>query len=396
MFKARYLIIPLALILFAVIFLHAPKKNNTVTFMTLQLADFSGYFDKVIKDFESENPGVTVKIIDVPFAEGEKRTLASLFSDNPPDLINLNPAFSFVAAKKNTLFEIPSEKLEQFPKAVIRSLAFNGKNYSVPFYMTSAVTFANKELMKKNGINTVPKTYDELFKIKPNNYLFMPTITENDYLAGIISKYGINVYDKQECISELTELFEKYKKALDGNIIPKEALTQGHRDALEKYLAGQTVFFNGGVNFLKTLKENSPDVFEKTEIYPQITERKDFYNFSVMTLIIPKRAKNKEIALKFALFLTNEKNQLEFSKLTGVLPANKFALENDYFNKEKTKEEYALKISAEQIKNTAFKPGIPNGARDLTELLNFAAGEYMTGKNFASPSEFCTKIKNFE
>ena len=36
-----------------------------------------------------------------------------------------------------------------------------------------------------------------------------------------------------------------------------------------------------------------------------------------------QKAKNKEIALKFALYLTNEENQLELGKLTNVLAVNK-------------------------------------------------------------------------
>lgn len=41
-----------------------------------------------------------IKWVDVPFSEGEKRTLAAVMTDNPPDLINLNPDFSALLAQK--------------------------------------------------------------------------------------------------------------------------------------------------------------------------------------------------------------------------------------------------------------------------------------------------------
>ena len=62
------------------------QENNEVVFWTLQMADFAPYINGVISDFETENPEIKIKWVDVPFSEGEKRTLASVLSDNPPDL----------------------------------------------------------------------------------------------------------------------------------------------------------------------------------------------------------------------------------------------------------------------------------------------------------------------
>ena len=49
---------------------------------------------------------VKIKWIDVPFSEGEKRTLAAILSNNPPSLVNLNPDFSSILAQKGALEEI--------------------------------------------------------------------------------------------------------------------------------------------------------------------------------------------------------------------------------------------------------------------------------------------------
>ena len=97
--------------------LYGAKKQedkNEVVFWTLQLGTFNNYFNKLIDDFESNNPDIKIKWVDVPYSEGEKRTLAALLSDNPPDLINLTPDFSAMAAQKNTLYEIPKELLEGY------------------------------------------------------------------------------------------------------------------------------------------------------------------------------------------------------------------------------------------------------------------------------------------
>ena len=84
----------------------APIENNAVTFWTLQMNDFAPYINGVISEFEKQNPDIKINWIDVPFSEGEKRTLASVLSDNPPDLINLNPDFSALLAQRGALYKI--------------------------------------------------------------------------------------------------------------------------------------------------------------------------------------------------------------------------------------------------------------------------------------------------
>ena len=111
--------------------------------------DFAPYINGVIKDFETENPEIKIKWVDVPFSEGEKRTLASVLSDNPPDLVNLNPDFSSTLAHKGALYEIPQDKTKQFNQEILNALKTNGKIYSIPWYATSAITIYNKDLFKK-------------------------------------------------------------------------------------------------------------------------------------------------------------------------------------------------------------------------------------------------------
>lgn len=400
--KVTISIIVLVAVIFATTrFLDKNSSNVTVvTFQTLQLSPFSKYFDDVSARFEAQNPGVKIKIIDVPYSEGEKRTLASLLSGNPPDLINLNPDFSMTAAKKNALWELPPSVTENFPDILRSDVSYNGKIFALPFYLTSAVTFANVDLMRKFAISKVPATYSELFEISKkisdkNVYAFMPLLSENDYLLKVARKEGIDVFDENACLS-VKNLFENYKILFDAENIPKESLTSAHREALEKYMAGQTLFFSGGVNFLKLVAENAPETEKNTRIFPQITGKTGSFDYSVMTLIIPSKAKNKDAALKFALFLTDEENQLEFAKLTGVLPANKKALENPYFSKQSTKEEYARYISADQIKHARSSVKKSSDDKKISELLNYAAGSFVSGKSSNSASEFCTKVNNLK
>ncbi len=367
------------------------KNKNTskseVIFWTLQMNDFSDYMQNVIKEFETQNPDIKIKWIDVPFSEGEKRTLASVLSDNPPDLINLNPDFSATLAQKGTLYEIPTDAVHEFNDEIIDSLKYNNKLYSIPWYATSAVTIYNKDLIKKAGMK-IPQTYEELklsapiVRQKTNAYIFLPNITENDTMLKILNKYGINSY-KNINSKKSEEVFELFKEMYQQTLIPKESITQTHREALEKYMSGNIVLFQAGANFLNMIKENAPSTYAMTDVAPQLTGELGQYDFSLMNFVIPLRAKHKNEALKFALFLTNEQNQLELAKLTNVISTNKKALQNDFYTKydEKDLMSKARVISAKQLNK--IKPAMKSerNQKDINNIINTSVQEILLNKN---------------
>ena len=365
-----------------------PKtSDNEVIFWTLQMGDFSSYMNKVIKEFEAENPEIKIKWIDVPFSEGEKRTLASVLSDNPPDLINLNPDFSALLAQRGALYEIDEKYAAQFNKPIINSLKLNGKLYSLPWYATSAVTIYNKKLFKESGVK-MPSTYEDLAEIAPlikentNAFVMLPNITENDTMLRILNKYGIN--SAQNINSKQSEeVFNLFKELYQKNLIPKESITQTHREALEKYMAENIVFFQAGANFLTMIKENAPSTYENTDVSPQLTGKLGQYDFSLMNFVIPLKAKHKNEALKFALFLTNSENQLELAKLTNVLAVNEQTLKDEYY-KTYDKNDLMAKarvISAKQLYNIepAMKP--EKNQKEINTLINTAVQQILINKN---------------
>ena len=365
---------------------HKPDNNNEVIFWTLQMSDFSDYMNGVIKEFEKENPDIKIKWIDVPFSEGEKRTLASVLSDNPPDLINLNPDFSATLAQKGALYEIPQENALQFNQAIVNSLKYNGKLYSLPWYATSAVTIYNKKLIDKAGIQ-VPLTYEEagkaaqIVKSKTGAYIFLPNITENDTMLKILNKYGVN---SPENIADenSVKVFEYFKNLYEQNLIPKESITQTHREALEKYMSENILLFQAGANFLNMIKENAPMTYEHTDVTSQMTGKLGQNDFSLMNFVIPLKAKHKEEAVKFVLFLTNDKNQLELAKLTNVIAVNQETLKNDFYTKYSPDDLMAKArvISAGQLNKVEPVMKSSQNQKDINNLVNSAVQKILLGE----------------
>lgn len=363
------------------------QENNEVVFWTLQMADFAPYINGVISDFETENPEIKIKWVDVPFSEGEKRTLASVLSDNPPDLVNLNPDFSATLAHKGALYEIPAEKVSQYNNEIMESLKTDGKYYSVPWYATSAITIYNKDLIRKSGIS-VPKTYSQVaqtaqvVKSKTGAYIMLPNITENDTILKILNKYGTSTFDKINS-EKAVEVLDMFKYLYSKDLIPKETVTMTLQESLEKYMSGNIALISAGANFLNMIKENAPSTYAKTDVAHQIVGELGQNDFSLMNFVIPLRAKHKDEALKFALFLTNDKNQLELAKMTNVLAVNDKTLKNDFYTKYDNNDLMAKArvISAKQLNKITPTYRTQKNQKDINNIMNGAVQEILLDKD---------------
>ena len=344
------------------------------------MSDFAPYINGVINDFEAQNPEIKIKWVDVPFSEGEKRTLASVLSDNPPDLVNLNPDFSATLAHKGALYEIPDSAAGQFNREILNSLRTDGKLYSIPWYATSAITIYNKDLM-----NSAAQTYGQIAVMAPEirkkgAYIMLPNITENDTMLKILNKYGCSIdnINSDKCV----KVFELFKNMYIKDLIPKETVTITLSESLEKYMSGNVALIGAGANFLNMIKENAPSIYAKTDVAPQIKGELGQNDFSLMNFVIPLRAKHKDQALKFALFLTNDKNQLELAKLTNVLAVNEKTLHSEFYRHYEADDlmSKARVISASQLNklNPVFRT--QRNQKDLNNLVNTAVQNILLGK----------------
>lgn len=285
------------------------------------------------------------------------------------------------------MYEIPQNKLTQFNKEILNSTKINGKHFLIPWYATSAVTIYNKELFNKTGI-AVPKKYSQLasdakiIKDKTGAFITLPNITENDTMLKILNKYGCSgsdVISSDSCV----EVFDLFKNLYTSGLIPKETITMTLQEALEKYMSENIALINAGANYLNMIKENAPSTYKVTDVAPQIKGELGQNDFSLMNFVIPLRAKHKEKALKFVLFLTNYENQLELAKLTNILAVNDKTLDNDFYKKYSNGDLQgkARVISAAQLSQIEPSFKTRKNQKDINNYVNYAVQDILLNKS---------------
>ncbi len=320
--------------------LNKNPKKPTFTFWTIQLKTPAGRFiEDNIETFKKNHPDVEVVWVDIPIAEAQKRTLASVLSGHPPDLINLNPDFSSLLAQKGILEYFSEDEMNDYHPELIDKLRYQNNIFAIPFYATSPVTVYNQKILDKcfEGNYPVVASYEDVYELASDikNCTDKPSIAlnlnENDTFAKILNKYYISNFEDDTEFSTLNHVVTMFDDMYKKGYLPKDTLTINHREMIEQYMASNAVFVVAGSNFIKMIKENAPDVYAASEITNQLTSPDGKYDVGLMNFVIPKNAKNKALAKEFAFLLTNKENQLKFAKLTNTLPANLEVLLDDYF-----------------------------------------------------------------
>ncbi|MBD3882096.1 sugar ABC transporter substrate-binding protein [Phormidium tenue FACHB-886] len=359
--------------------------GGEVEFWTMQLQpQFTDYFNQLIAQFEKENPGTTVKWVDVPWADMQSKILTAVSAGTAPDVVNLNPDFAAQLAGRNAWLELDSKVKEgdraQYLPKIWQANTLENKSFGFPWYLSTSITIYNQDLLKQAGIAQPPTTYTELAQVakqikeKTGKYAFFATFVPEDSAEVLQSlvQMGVPLLDEQGKAAfntpEGKAAFQYWTDLYTQGLLPKEALTQGHRRAIELYQSGETALLSTGPQFLKTIKTNAPAVAKVSASAPQISGSTNKKNVAVMNLVIPRNTNVPDAALKFALFVTNDENQLAFAKAANVLPSTQKALQDSYFTavtETAPSLDQARAISARQMQDAEVL--LPN-IKDIKEL----------------------------
>ena len=360
----------------------SPSNNSSqeLEFWTMQLAPkFNPYFAELNGNFETEHPELKIRWIDIPWSAMESKILTAISANTAPDLVNLNPNFASQLATRQAWLDLdevitPEDKAVYLPNiwqassiTICQENECEQDTFGIPWYLTTRITIYNQQLLKEAGITEPPKTYAQLkevaqqIKNKTGKYAFFITFVPGDsgevlesmvqMGVTLIDEQGKAAFDTPEGIAAFSYWVDLYQQKL----LPPEVLTQGHRFGVELYQAGETALLSSGAEFLSAIANNAPTIAEVSTAAPQITGKTGKKNVAVMNLAIPRKTEKPQEALKYALYVTNTENQLEFAQQANVLPSTTEAVNKYIENLEQETTtnplQQARKVSAIQLKD---------------------------------------------
>jgi multiple sugar transport system substrate-binding protein len=216
--------------------------------------------------FESENDGVTVENVYVPYDQMNSKLVSAVGAKTGPDVVVFNGAEASTLALGGALAPLDDywdgfADKDQFPDSVIH--AVDGTTYAAQGYVNLLGLWYNADILKEIGVEP-PTTMDELNAAldkavaagKGGITLSGLPQSQGEWQAyPWLSSFGFT-YDKPEA-APLQKAFETIQGWTESGALTKEAVTWDQTVPFQTFAAGNVAFAENGNWQLGTAKSSA-------------------------------------------------------------------------------------------------------------------------------------------
>jgi putative chitobiose transport system substrate-binding protein len=339
----------------------------TLEFWTISLQPFfTKFITGMIDGYERAHPGIRIRWIDVQPQALDQKLLSAIAGGVPPDVVNLNTETTLRLAQEHALLDmdaaVPAADRGRYFPNIWASMRLDGRAYGVPWYVTPDVLAYNQALFQKAGLNPArpPATTEQLIqaagaiKKKTGVYGFMPNVDGIRFLK-IFQEEGLPVLspDRRRAVFDTiahTAILARYVDLYKHDEFPDDTLRRGYLGATERYGGGQLAMLTTGPQFLLRVRSDNPDVYHDTAVAPAPLGHGRVIDLPTMDLAVPSACRHHNEAVAFALYVTNDANQLAFSKQVDIFPSTRAAAADAYFTQPgSSPEDRARVIAAREL-----------------------------------------------
>ena len=323
------------------------RASASLTLWTMQLSPFhDDYVKGVLNRFEALHPGVRLKWVDVAWAEMERKVLASLAAGTAPDVVNLNPQFSARLAELGALEDprqhlVPAE-ISAFLPAAWQANQLGGVPFALPWYLSTTVQLVRQDLLARAGVQA-PSSFEELpavaqaLRQHTQRYAWFAPMDGSLALETLVSMTGTLLspdgcrpaFESPEGVQAFNFLHRLYRERW----MPPTVLTEGHRGAVQQFLAGEVAMMPTGMQFISQVQRTNPQLHPQLRVMPQWLRAGTPPNLAVMNLAVPRASPHPALAIRLAQFLANTENQLALVRRVPVLPSTRDSYEDADFTR---------------------------------------------------------------
>ncbi len=298
----------------------------------------------MIKRFEEQNPGITVKYEGMEGEAYKTKIKTVVSANNLPDVFGywVGEQFKTLVSSGNvedltSIYGEDGQFKDSFVPGSLEAVSYDGKTYGAPTTITCMAVWYNKAIFEEHGIE-VPKTYEELKNVinELSDQGVTPIIVGAkdrwpllgwySYLAQRIG--GVELYN-EVCSGDKNFTEDAYVqageelKALAGKGFINGCMSVDATTAEALFAAGKGAILITGSWSIPTFTEN-PEHAKDFSYFPfpvfeggKEEEAGYLYGGVANTMAISKSAKNKEAAIKFLKFMLSEEEQTINVERTG-------------------------------------------------------------------------------
>ncbi|MBD0416793.1 ABC transporter substrate-binding protein [Oryzicola mucosus] len=299
-----------------------------------------GAFLKELKtDFESKNPGVTIKDTFVPYTSYVDQMYIDITAGNAPDILtSLDPDFKrYIDADLleplDAYLEAAGYSIDDFI-APAQLAVKDGHIYGIPFLTNPRALFVNKKMLDKAGL-PLPTNLEEFNKVvsalrDPSTQTFGVAISAQSGAPGMqfleyapyFASFGAKFFTEGKPTADTPEMIKAltfYKDIVDQGLVPKGAKFDIYRPM---FMNGKIAMYVAGPFMGALTQSTNAETYSDLVTIPlQLGGGKPLTVTNY--LAIPKNAKNKDASAKLLMTILQDDWQKRIVALTNTIPGRK-------------------------------------------------------------------------
>ncbi|MGI8508558.1 MAG: sugar ABC transporter substrate-binding protein [Gemmatimonadaceae bacterium] len=317
-------------------------EDNTVNFWGLGRE--GEVVQSLVPEFERRNPGLHVRVQQIPWTAAHEKLLTAVVGDATPDVAQLGNTWVPEFAALGTL--APLEGLIASSSTVVPAAYFHGiwetnvvdgHPYGIPWYVDTRVMFYRRDLLRRAGISEVPTNWgqwrDALRRVKalgpptefgvlmPLDEWTQPVIFGLQMGAPLLSGGG-RWGDFRD--PRFRDAFQFYVDLFKSGLAPAVANSQ-ISNVYQEFARGRFAFYITGPwnigEFRRRLPPGTQDEWSTAPLPGPTGSASGVSIAGGASLVVFSASPHKAAAWRFIEFLSEPAQQVRFYTLTGDLPA---------------------------------------------------------------------------
>ncbi len=349
----------------------------------------TGVVEPLVREFEAQNPGITVEVEQLTWQSGLEKIQAAVASGTQPDLCELGSEWVLRFGYEGVLDDLTAVHAEIADSFIMwESARWKGRVFGLPWVQGSRALFYNVDLFDRAGLDPdrPPETWDELIDAARRigglpggvsgfglnmgeRYIlykkFMAFAWGNG--GGILDADGRVIFDSPENV----EALEFYRRLAAHSLREKQEVLDHH------FKSGRLGMQISGAWNLKNYPIEAPGLNYRVALVPKPShgegEHASFAGAEM--LVVFKNSKRRADALKLARFLHEYPQAKRLClEVKSVFPASRRVFADSTFLGDEK-----VRVFVEQSLTSQTPPPHP-GWVGIEEVINRCVEEVMYGR----------------
>lgn len=319
---------------------------------------------KLIKEFEADNPDITVDLVSPPTDSADRTIQQMLQSGEGIDVLEVRDITVGGFSKNGWLDDLTSD-VEQWDgwdkltdNAKKSAQGDSGKIWYLPYGFYGLSLFYRTDLIKQAGFNDPPKSWDDLLEQasaiqnadkKQYGYAFRGGSNSDSNAVAIIEAYvadnldtsnafklknGKTIFSAPEAKDAMETYLKIFKKAS-----PPSSVSWGYPEMVEGFSNGSTAFLLQDPEVISTLAKSTSITEDQWDTAPLLTgpTGKAVQPIAAAGWGIAKSSQHQKAALKLVEYLASEKPATTFASENSLVPIVKSAIDSSQYTTGKWK-----------------------------------------------------------